>query len=173
MSQILVTLQIFIVLALVVLVFMQKSDDEGVANLTKSSEGMGRRSGMTLMNKITMVVAFIFMINSVAMARLENVMLKRSRSLLHSIENIENNKSENNSNNNEFQVKELKKTHHNDDSSGNKVPNSIVEKSNDNKNHNKTEKKDEGSNISNIPLIGGTENNEKGDVNLDNLDVKK
>lgn len=86
MNLILITLQIFIVLILIIVVFMQKSNDEGLANLTNSNNSAGKKSGMSFLGKVTMVIATIFVINSLVLAKINNSNLKHNKSILHDID---------------------------------------------------------------------------------------
>lgn len=85
MVAILLTLQIFLVLILILLVFMQKSNGEGTANLTGGSNNFGKRKQTSFLNKITMYVAIAFMINSLALAKLSKMEFNKSEGIISDV----------------------------------------------------------------------------------------
>lgn len=85
MSTILITLQVFLVLILVLLVFMQKSSDEGVANLTSGGNNFGKKRVMSIVGKFTIFIAVSFMINSLLLAKVGKMEFEKGKSILDEI----------------------------------------------------------------------------------------
>jgi len=77
-SNVLIVVQVVIVFLLILLVLIQKSSDEGVANLAdRYSSSTKRRVTGGLVEKITVVVAACFMLNSLVMAKVNSLSLRR------------------------------------------------------------------------------------------------
>ncbi len=95
MTTVLTIFQVFVVLILVLLVFMQKNNSEGVANLTGSSaNSIVGKDFNNILSKCTMLLAILFMANSLFLAKLSNDEYRSAKSLIHG--NMNDIKSESN-----------------------------------------------------------------------------
>lgn len=81
----LVVLQVFVVLFLLLLVLMQQGGGDGVANLASSGGMYSGKSSSSFVTKVIIVTGTIFMLNSLAIARLTYDQAVHSKSLLQSI----------------------------------------------------------------------------------------
>ena len=81
-------LQIFLVLILTLLVFMQKSSSDGVANLVSQSGNnmMSRQASTNFITKLTMVIAIAFILNSIILSKLTYNENRTAKSLIESID---------------------------------------------------------------------------------------
>ncbi len=90
MIAILSILQIFLVLILTLLVFMQKSESDGVANLVSQGTGghalISREASVSLIVKLTMCIAIAFMANSLVLSKLAYNKSMESKILIDNIQ---------------------------------------------------------------------------------------
>ena len=89
MNTVLITLQVFLVLILILLVFLQKSNDEGIANLATTSSNAGKKKSASTISKITTFVAAIFMINSLIMAKITKMAHDEHKKLVQDVMDID------------------------------------------------------------------------------------
>ncbi|KIE05504.1 hypothetical protein NF27_DP00480 [Candidatus Jidaibacter acanthamoeba] len=86
MATVLLILQIFIVLALVAVILIQKTGNDGLSGLSGGGHNVlsGRATG-NIFSKLTMFLAAAFMINSLALAKLVILERKEAKSIIESI----------------------------------------------------------------------------------------
>lgn len=71
MATILLILQIFIVLALVAVILIQKTGNDGLSGLSGGGHNfLSSRATGNIFSKMTIILAFAFMANSLALAKL-------------------------------------------------------------------------------------------------------
>ncbi len=86
MATILLILQIFIVLALGVVILMQKTGNDGLSGLSGGGHNLfSGRATSNIFSKMTMFLAIAFMVNSLALAKLVIMERKEARSIIDSI----------------------------------------------------------------------------------------
>jgi preprotein translocase subunit SecG len=86
MFKILIIAQIFIVLILLILVLVQQGNNDGMANLSGSGSNlMSSRGSFNFFHKATIIVGFLFMLNSLLLARITYSQSNAARSLIESI----------------------------------------------------------------------------------------
>lgn len=87
MQSILIVVQIFLVLSITILVFMQKSGSDGTANLAGGGNSIiSSRTSTTFLSKTTMILAILFMINSLVLARLSYQQGGASKAIIDQLE---------------------------------------------------------------------------------------
>jgi|GEM_PF-1988889 len=84
MKTILVVVQVFVVLLLALCVLLQRSGDDGVANLTGSS-GMTSKNVNTFLTKVTILLGGVFMINSLVLAKIASHEARHTKSIVEDI----------------------------------------------------------------------------------------
>ena len=90
MQSVLIVIQIFLVLTIIILVLMQKSGSDGTANLAGGGNSLiSSRTSATFLSKATMLLAILFMVNSLLLARLSYQQGGASRVIIEQIEKDE------------------------------------------------------------------------------------
>lgn len=83
----LIVLQIFIVIGLILLVFMEKNSSESVANLTGGGNSNTIATSAGILQKLTAFVAIMFLLNSIFLAKLTNDEYMNNKKLVGEITN--------------------------------------------------------------------------------------
>ena len=89
MGIIFITLQVFLVLILIMLVFVQKSSDEGIANLVSSNDNVSRNKSVNFIVKFTIFIAAAFMVNSLILAKIDKLRFDESKDIIDEAEKEE------------------------------------------------------------------------------------
>ncbi len=71
------------------LVFVQKSSDEGIANLVSSNDSVSRNKSVNFIVKFTIFIAAAFMVNSLILAKLDKLRFDESKNIIDEAEKEE------------------------------------------------------------------------------------
>lgn len=99
--QILLFIQIAVASLLIILVLLQKSDGDSLSGIGGGSGGLNsaisRKSGISFLNKITFILVGLFLVNSLALAKIsKSQQSKVSQDLQKAIEQQQNTSPNNN-----------------------------------------------------------------------------
>jgi|GEM_PF-4934699 len=88
MATVLLILQSVIVIVMVLAILLQKNDGNSLAGLAGGGSGViSNRTTGNFMSKLTMILAIMFMVNSLALARFAVTDSNKAKALLQSLEN--------------------------------------------------------------------------------------
>ncbi len=87
MTSFLIVLQIILTIAIVIVVLLQKSSSMGLGAYSGSNESLfGAKGPANFMAKITMLLGFLFIVNTITLGYLYNTKSSRSTSVLDGVE---------------------------------------------------------------------------------------
>lgn len=87
MSAILVVVQIILAICIVVVVLLQKSSSIGLGAYSGSNESLfGAKGPANFMAKVTLVLGFIFLVNTIALGYIYNTKSNRNKSVIDNVE---------------------------------------------------------------------------------------
>lgn len=87
MSTILIIVQIILAICIVVVVLLQKSSSIGLGAYSGSNESLfGAKGPANFMAKVTLVLGFIFLVNTIALGYIYNTKSNRNKSVIDNVD---------------------------------------------------------------------------------------
>lgn len=94
MFNIFLTLQVIIVILMVLAILLQKNGEDSLAGLSGSGTGIvSSRASGNFLSKTTMILAILFMANSLVLAKLSTQDSRKAKTLLEELDSKQESKS--------------------------------------------------------------------------------